>query len=258
MIYGSTVPAVRKVVRGETSDPADREHIRRIRVAPLVESGRPTGRPGRAKRRGSRPNAPRLELAAASPNLADPELTSGSSAGRTPAASRRNRDRRARSAGRDGRRDAPARPIRPRAAAPVPGPSPTRRRPVRRRRRRPRLRTTRPNWIGRRSRASRRPPTATAGRRGPPERRDRTRGRRLGRGLRKRCAPPAGAVGPVTATGASGRRVSRRCRDAERRDRDAVFIDGPGARERPGGGCRTPDRPATDRARRAGRWRWST
>ena len=48
VMYGSTVPAVRKAVRGGTADPTDREHIRQIRVAPLVESGDDdgAGRPG--------------------------------------------------------------------------------------------------------------------------------------------------------------------------------------------------------------------
>ncbi len=74
VIYGSTVPAVRKIVRGGTADESDREHIRQIRVAPLAESTRPNGRPaaGEAARTGS--SVPPLELAATSPKLDDPEL----------------------------------------------------------------------------------------------------------------------------------------------------------------------------------------
>ncbi len=74
VIYGSTVPAVRKVVRGGTADESDREHIRQIRVAPLAESTRPTGRPAAGEGARPVPTVPRLELAATSPNLDDPAL----------------------------------------------------------------------------------------------------------------------------------------------------------------------------------------
>ena len=77
VIYGSTVPAVRKAVRGARSDPKDRQHIRRIRVAPVVESGRPTGRPGVAESAASSSKVPRLELASASRELPDPALRVG-------------------------------------------------------------------------------------------------------------------------------------------------------------------------------------
>ena len=74
VIYGSTVPAVRKVVKGTTSDRTDREHIRRIRVAPLAESRRPTPPGGQAPgSKGPIPEAS-LELAGSSPTLADPPL----------------------------------------------------------------------------------------------------------------------------------------------------------------------------------------
>src|SRR5205823_5735723 len=40
VLYGSTIPAVRLAIPGGTPDAAHRPHIRKIRVAPLVESGR--------------------------------------------------------------------------------------------------------------------------------------------------------------------------------------------------------------------------
>jgi hypothetical protein len=73
VIYGSTVPAVRKAVRGGVADPSDREHIRRIRVAPLVESGQATPRAMRADGASGTGGAS-LELAGTPPALADPPL----------------------------------------------------------------------------------------------------------------------------------------------------------------------------------------
>ena len=43
VLYGSTVPAVQFALRGVTSDSAERSHIRRIQIAPLVESANPPG-----------------------------------------------------------------------------------------------------------------------------------------------------------------------------------------------------------------------
>src|SRR5437764_1356613 len=69
VLYGSTIPAVRLAIRGGTPDAVERSHIRKIRVAPLVESGRPpspdataldSGMPGRAGSE-TRSPAPRLE-----------------------------------------------------------------------------------------------------------------------------------------------------------------------------------------------------
>ena len=74
VMYGSTVPAVRKAIRGGTADPTDREHIRQIRVAPLVESGATTATAGRAEGANVSSEEPRLELAASAPTLADPQL----------------------------------------------------------------------------------------------------------------------------------------------------------------------------------------
>src|SRR5262249_54638602 len=73
VIYGSTVPAVRKAIRGGTSDPSDREHIRRIRVAPSVESGR--ARSGTERAEASRgAGGSSLELPGTTPALVDPLL----------------------------------------------------------------------------------------------------------------------------------------------------------------------------------------
>lgn len=74
VIYGSTVPAIRKVVRGDVSDPGQRRHIRQIRVTPLPKPGWFADRPGAAQGKLRSANNPRLELAATSPSLADPEL----------------------------------------------------------------------------------------------------------------------------------------------------------------------------------------
>ncbi len=74
VMYGSTVPAIRKAVRGGTAEPADREHIRRIRVAPLRESAATRAAAGKAEGANGSPTGPRLELAATAPALADPQL----------------------------------------------------------------------------------------------------------------------------------------------------------------------------------------
>jgi hypothetical protein len=82
VLYGSTVPAIQLAVRGAGAGAAERSHIRRIRVAPLVESVRSPGRGARAFRdgspaadsTGSPSTAPRLELAAAPLRLADSAL----------------------------------------------------------------------------------------------------------------------------------------------------------------------------------------
>ncbi len=78
-LYGSTVPAVQLAFRRVASQSAERSHIRRIRVAPLVESAKPLGggtstvREGNpaADGSGSPTSSPRLELAAAPLRLAD-------------------------------------------------------------------------------------------------------------------------------------------------------------------------------------------
>jgi hypothetical protein len=82
VLYGSTVPAVRSAMRGESSESEDRSHIRRIRVAPLVESANPTAggasmtreRDKAADGAGSPGSSPRLKLAAAPLRLADVAL----------------------------------------------------------------------------------------------------------------------------------------------------------------------------------------
>jgi hypothetical protein len=82
VLYGSTVPAVQLAVRGATSDSAERSHIRRIQVAPLVESAKSSGGGTSTVRNGDTPpdgagspsSSRRLELAAAPLRLADVAL----------------------------------------------------------------------------------------------------------------------------------------------------------------------------------------
>src|SRR5262249_12517321 len=82
VLYGSTIPAVQLAGRGEMIDAAKGSHIRRIRVAPLAESGRPRGqdvigtRSRVAATGGARSGGvePRLELADAPIRLADATL----------------------------------------------------------------------------------------------------------------------------------------------------------------------------------------
>ncbi len=79
MLYGSTVPAVQLAIRGEASGSEDRSHIRRIRVAPLVDSANPPGGGGSKNHEGDstpasagvRSSSPGLEQAAAPLRLAD-------------------------------------------------------------------------------------------------------------------------------------------------------------------------------------------
>ena len=81
-LYGSTVPAVQLAVSGESSESAERSHIRRIQVAPLVESAKPSGGGTSTDREGdtapdgagSPASSPRLELAASPLRLADVAL----------------------------------------------------------------------------------------------------------------------------------------------------------------------------------------
>ena len=121
VIYGSTVPAVRKVVRGgtptrRTGSTSDRSGWLRW-WSPV---GRRTDRPWR---RGAdvSSDGPRLELAASAPTLADPR--SGSPVRRSPMAGQRRRSRAAaRSAGRDGHGDATS--VRSGPEPPATGPRP--------------------------------------------------------------------------------------------------------------------------------------
>ena len=79
VLFGSTVPAVQLAIRGESDESADRSHIRRIRVAPLVEPSKPPevgpsltrDRAPSSGSDSSAPPAPRLELPSGPLRLAD-------------------------------------------------------------------------------------------------------------------------------------------------------------------------------------------
>lgn len=73
VIYGSTVPAVRKIVRGGLSDPSERDHIKRIRVAPVTGLGG-SGSSSGSGASASVSTAVRLALGASSPKLLDRPL----------------------------------------------------------------------------------------------------------------------------------------------------------------------------------------
>ena len=238
-----------------TPDPTDREHIRRIRVAPLVESGRPTGRPATGGGPGRLRRSPRLELAASAPNLADPACGD-----RPPPAmpGTRTSPKPSPSAARDGHGDAspgapgteihrvrPAARIRPRRrAAPPAPPTPAP----------PDMaeldRTPAVGLPGRQSRCAR--PIATA-----PERSKRAIGApdlALRNDVRLRPGRSRYAV--------RRRRRPRRRRQRGPRDRNRATAATSAARTpasgTPGHPRRTPARSGTCPTRRADRSRWST
>jgi hypothetical protein len=79
VLFGSTVPAIQLAIRRESTESADRAHIRRIRVAPLVEpSNPPDGGPSLTRERGlsttsdgPATSTPRLDVPAGPLRLAD-------------------------------------------------------------------------------------------------------------------------------------------------------------------------------------------
>src|SRR5712691_8636007 len=70
VLYGSTVPAVQLAFRAHRRDAASRPHLHQVRVTPLVESVRPTGKTAVPTREGvpsaegtqDRSSRPRLDL----------------------------------------------------------------------------------------------------------------------------------------------------------------------------------------------------